>query len=114
MEMDKSILLELRPLVDVSHHLPGRLRLRLRPGGALRNLVKGQTTFEIQDLSSLLPGLLAVESNTLSGSLLIRYDPRLLPYSDIDLFFRTESILTAAEILARLLPVDHSNKEKNP
>ena len=113
-EMNESILLKFRPLVVISHHHPGRLRLRIRPGRQIHNLFKGQTTATLQDLSSFLPGLLGVESNIVTGSVLIHYDPRLLPFSDIDGFFRTDSTVTAAEILSRLLPIHNTNKEKHP
>lgn len=111
--MDKKDLLELRPLLEVAHHLPGRLRLRLRPGLAMRTILGDTPALESSDLSSLLPGLLAVERNTFTGSILIHYDPEVLPSSHIDQFFRTESASQATEILHQLLSSLHQTGGKN-
>ncbi len=52
------------------HHLPGRLRLKLP--ALKRNAAYAQA---LQTSLSTVPGVLAVRANTLTGSLLISYDP---------------------------------------
>jgi hypothetical protein len=111
--MDKSALLELRPLLEVAHHLPGRLRLRLRPGRAMRTILDSTPALETSDLSSQLPGLLAVERNTFTGSILIHYDPEVLPFSQVDHFFRTDSASRATEILHQLFSTLHQTGGTN-
>lgn len=53
------------------HHIPGRLRVRV--GGAKRNAQNARALqMAIQDIC----GVTAVEVNLLTGSVLVRYDPR--------------------------------------
>jgi hypothetical protein len=51
------------------HHVPGRLRLKAR---SLKN--SEDKAAEIRALCAQLPGIQAIELNTLTGSLLVRYD----------------------------------------
>jgi hypothetical protein len=51
------------------HHVPGRLRLKAR---SFKNS-EGKAA-EIRALCTQLPGIEAIELNTLTGSLLVRYD----------------------------------------
>jgi hypothetical protein len=51
------------------HHVPGRLRLRAR---SFKN--SEEKAAEIRALCTQLPGIEAIELNTLTGSLLVRYD----------------------------------------
>ena len=65
----------LRP--QVMHRLPGRLRLRIP---ALKRLpVNPQGVGEIVGtLIELLPGVHSVDTNVVTGSVLVRYDPNKL------------------------------------
>jgi chromate transport protein ChrA len=51
------------------HHVPGRLRLKAR---SLKS--SEEKGAEIRALCTQLPGIEAIELNTLTGSLLVRYD----------------------------------------
>lgn len=51
------------------HHVPGRLRLKAR---SLKS--SEDKAAEIRALCMQLPGIKAIELNTLTGSLLVRYD----------------------------------------
>jgi chromate transport protein ChrA len=51
------------------HHVPGRLRLKAR---SLKS--SEDKAAEIRALCTQLPGIKAIELNTLTGSLLVRYD----------------------------------------
>ena len=64
-------ILELRPLITIAHHVPGRIRLRLDPrilqhpaASALASLSEGQTD----------TGLLSARLNLLARSLVLEYD----------------------------------------
>ena len=63
---------------DVVHHLPGRLRLRSAS-------LKGDARASEQARRALaaIEGVTSVAANPCTGSLLVEYDPTVLPPSDI-------------------------------
>ena len=77
-EMYRLYLLELRPHVVVAHHLPGRLRVRVRPGLAAIRMLSRHAADGPDALHRLLPGHPAVHVNPLSGSLVLEYAPSLI------------------------------------
>lgn len=110
-EMYRLYLLELRPHVVVAHHLPGRLRVRVRPGLAAVRMLSRHAADGPDALRRLLPGHPAVNVNPLSGSLVLEYDPALIPFELLDGFFRTSSAGEAASLLDRLLGSNLQPKE---
>jgi len=110
-EMYRLYLLELRPHVVVAHHLPGRLRVRVRPGLAAIRMLSRHAADGPDALHRLLPGHPAVHVNPLSGSLVLEYAPSLIPFELLDEFFRTGSDEQAAALLDRLLGSNLQPKE---
>lgn len=59
-------------IITVVHHLPGRVRLRI--AGLYRNPVQKE---RIERHVARQPGIRAVSANILTGTVLIRYDPKI-------------------------------------
>jgi hypothetical protein len=72
------------------HHVPGRLRLKAR---SLKN--SEDKAAEIRALCTQLPGIRAIELNTLTGSLLVRYDKASVNSRQILGLLFTNGIITA-------------------
>jgi Heavy metal associated domain 2 len=72
------------------HHVPGRLRLKARSLKSSEE--KGD---EIRALCTQLPGIEAIELNTLTGSLLVRYDKASVNSTQILGLLFTNGIITA-------------------
>jgi hypothetical protein len=72
------------------HHVPGRLRLKAR---SLKN--SEDKTAEIRALCGQLPGITAIELNTLTGSLLVRYDQASVNSAQILGLLFTNGVITA-------------------
>jgi Heavy metal associated domain 2 len=72
------------------HHVPGRLRLKARS-------LKGseEKGAEIRALCTQLPGIEAIELNTLTGSLLVRYDKAAVTSTQILGFLFTNGVITS-------------------
>lgn len=105
----RSYLLELRPYVQIAHHLPGRLRVQVRSGlAATRALGRfGATGTDV--IARLLPGVRSVRLNPMAGSMVLEYDPKKLAVDLVDSFFRVDSPEQAAHVLDRLLGLNHAN-----
>ena len=69
-------ILNLARHADIAHHIPGRIRLKVRLSGV--ELVQ-QTDGE--SLLRCLPGVLNVKIKALARSAVIEYDPKLIPPS---------------------------------
>lgn len=97
--MNLDDLLQLRPLLHVAHHVPGRLRLKFDPA-----IQKNQSV--ISHLSSLMKslpdtGLYHIRLNPFARSLVLEYDAARIAYADLQEFltskdeFRTRQLVTA-------------------
>lgn len=62
-------LLRIAPHLQIVHHIPGRIRLRISPSGL-------QTAMEIdlRQIRDNVPGILSLRINALVGSIVIEYD----------------------------------------
>lgn len=59
-------------MADTIHHVPGRIRIRM---AALRR--DPRAAARVRQLIGACRGVLQVEANPITGSLLVRYDPQL-------------------------------------
>ena len=101
-------LLDLRPHVRVAHHLPGRLRIEVRPGARAVRALRGYAGGEGEALLRLLPGVRSIRQNALAGSLILEYDPKQMPFALVDAFFRAANAAQAGDLLDRLLSFHHN------
>lgn len=69
-------LLLLAPHTEIVHHIPGRIRLRLRRSG-LDVIAKT----DVANLMQNIPGILKLRVNPVVGSLTLEYDPKRLSHS---------------------------------
>ena len=67
-------ILTLAQHAEIAHHIPGRIRLKVRLSGV--ELVQ-QT--DAQSLLGCIPGVLGVKINPLARSAVIEYDPKVIP-----------------------------------
>jgi hypothetical protein len=59
---------------EIAHHIPGRIRLKIRLSGVeLVQKIDGES------LLRSIPGVLNVKINSLARSAVIEYDPKLIP-----------------------------------
>ncbi|MCS6786422.1 MAG: heavy-metal-associated domain-containing protein [Thiobacillaceae bacterium] len=63
--------------IDVVHFIPGRVRLR---AAGLKG--RPQLAQQLQAAFAAVPGVKSIEVNTLTGSVLITYDPRRILAED--------------------------------
>lgn len=75
---DLESLLALRRDLDIVHHLPGRIRLRLGSLIEEWTLTQGLDLAQARDLLRSIPGVLGYRLNPAAASLVIEYDPRRL------------------------------------
>ncbi|MDW8319558.1 MAG: hypothetical protein RMN53_17165 [Anaerolineae bacterium] len=97
---DRETLLGLRRHLSIVHHLPGRIRLRLAPclwADAARWDDAG-----LRDSLQRLEGIRAVRVNKAVASVIIEYDPQLVPPQQWETLVHGEDMV-AAEILERWL-----------
>ncbi len=66
---DISSLLLLARHVNIVHHIPGRIRLRLQP-----SILKVAGDLDIEKLADSLPGILRTRVNMIVGSVTIEYN----------------------------------------
>lgn len=74
---DARALLQLRDRIDIAHHLPGRIRLRLRTS-AVRGLPRVSAA-SARALLQRLDFIHDLRVNAAAGSVVIDYDPVRLP-----------------------------------
>jgi hypothetical protein len=79
--MNMQELLELRSLLTVVHHVPGRLRLRLDP--QIRN---HPAAGEVASWSGSGAGILATRLNPMARSLIVEYDPKRIDADELEDF----------------------------
>ncbi len=85
MEKYVDTFLKLRGWASIGHHIPGRVRLKYKLGivAHLAKFNKGN----IEQLIQEQPAFRNYKLNTATGSLVIEYDPKLVPPNLIDLIF---------------------------
>ncbi|WP_261824885.1 HMA2 domain-containing protein [Vibrio neonatus] len=90
-----SRVLKLRKWVKISHHIPGRVRLKYKLG-----IIAQLSTFKSQDIEKALQSVPAFKNyqlNPKTGSILIEYDPIAIEPDWIEsLFSDNESDVEAA------------------
>lgn len=96
-------LLALRSHVRLAHHLPGRLRIQVRQGVAATRALRLHAAAGEEALLQLLPGVRSIRVNALAGSLVVEYDPKRMPFTLVDAFFRAAGPAQAGDLLDRLL-----------
>jgi hypothetical protein len=69
-------LLLLAPHTEIVHHIPGRIRLRLKRSG-----LEVISRIDVEALMHSVPGIRNLRINPLVGSLTLEYDQKRLPYS---------------------------------
>ncbi len=67
----------MRPAAYIAHHIPGRIRVRVPAARGNSQLLR-----QIDEKLARVSGIESVESSALTGSVLIRYDPKL--YGKLD------------------------------
>ncbi len=69
-------LLSIAPHTEIVHHIPGRIRLRLKPSGldVIRRI-------DVESLMRHIPGIRNQRINPVVGSLTLEYDPARLPFT---------------------------------
>lgn len=95
--MNMQELLEMRTLVDVVHHVPGRLRLRLDP-----RLREHPAARELGNWSSNGSAVLATRLNPVARSLVVSYDPKRIDPAVLEEFLSGADGVRA-EVLAETL-----------
>lgn len=90
-------LLEMRTLVDVVHHVPGRLRLRLDP-----RLREHPAAKEFGNWSSNGSAILATRFNPMARSLVVAYDPKRIEPAVLEEFLAGTDEARAKELAETL------------
>jgi hypothetical protein len=91
-------LLELRALLSIAHHVPGRLRLRLDPRIRAHPAAK-----ELESWSANGTGILSTRINPIARSLVVEYDPKRIDPALLDAFLAGAT--APAETLAKVFGV---------
>jgi hypothetical protein len=95
--MNMQELLEMRTLVDVVHHVPGRLRLRLDP-----RLREHPAARDLGNWSANGSAILATRLNPMARSLVVSYDPKRIDPAVLEEFLASADD-TRAQALAETL-----------
>ena len=95
-------ILHLRPHLRVAHHLPGRLRVQVRPGIEAARVLARLTLDGAEQAVRHLPGVRSTRLNAMAGSLVLEYDQRRLAPGLLNAFFTVESREEADGILDTL------------
>ncbi len=93
-------ILQILPHLRIAHHLPGRIRLQLKPGRlSLAAVGKKDAAAAISSLRQLLPGIHELRLNRIAGSVLLEYRASLYPYRLVDALFRNDDAVRAEFLL---------------
>lgn len=101
---DPLFLLSFAPLLQIAHHIPGRVRLKLGAGGT------DGTAVGLGDIGRLLaaleasPGIGSVSFNPLARSGVITYDPAVIApavWQDLTGGIRSAGVMALAEAVGR-------------
>ncbi len=87
-------LIELRSLLSVAHHVPGRLRLRLNP--KIRNHPAAK---ELESWNAGKTGILATRLNPMARSLVIDYDIKKIDPAEFEEFLVSKNEDRVNELL---------------
>ena len=101
--MNMQEFLELRALLEVVHHVPGRLRLRLDP-----RLRAHPAAGELGQWSANGSGILSTRINPMARSLVVEYDPKRIDPAALEAFLAGADAARAkalAETLAKVFGV---------
>lgn len=82
---------ETTPMTDYVHHIPGRLRVR--SGAIRRNELRAAAA---KTLIESQPGVRSAQPNTLTGSIVVHYDPALTDDAALMATLRERGYLTPA------------------
>ncbi|MDR1855322.1 MAG: cation transporter [Azoarcus sp.] len=98
------ILARLRDCVDIAHHVPGRIRLKLKNGGAAlqATLAAGVEAARFGGALDAVPGVRRIHFNKLARSLTVEYDNRAIPDCAWPDLLANRSSPEAAALLNRL------------
>ncbi len=112
---------DILPYIRIAHHIPGRIRLRLD--------MKGFKKFPLSELNGKLKGIKGIENiriNPLASSVVIHYNPKTFPISQIEKFISASDNNTPSTLLklferlsnvdfkTELTKVKNSFSEDNP
>lgn len=67
-------LVRLAPHMQLAHHIPGRIRLRIRHSG-----LEAAQNIDIHDVARSVPGIRGIRLNPFNRSVVIEYDSVLFP-----------------------------------
>jgi hypothetical protein len=73
-DLDVAMLLDMRSHLSIVHHMPGRIRLRLRP--AMWGTASQVNRNVVRQIISQLEGVRDVRVNAAVASVVIEYDPK--------------------------------------
>ncbi|MDA0191167.1 MAG: cation transporter [Proteobacteria bacterium] len=74
-----ALVAQLAARAEIAHHLPGRIRLRLRAGERLPAIAGGLAPERVRQAIAGLPGIRDVRLNLLARSCTIEYDDGAIP-----------------------------------
>jgi hypothetical protein len=98
--LDLSILYEIRSMVTIAHHIPGRIRLRL--SSEVLEKAGNLDLSGVQKLNGIKGnGIKGVEINPMALSAVITYDPKKLPPRWWEEFMKSEG--SAAQVINQIL-----------
>jgi hypothetical protein len=102
-------LIEVAGYTEIAEHAPGRLRLRIKPKGVL--LALNLNVAELAKLRLSIRGILGARADLGARTLVIDYDPKLLPKELWELLVRAKAspkleALVRQQLLARLSEED--------
>ncbi len=72
-------LLAVKKYISVVHHVDGRIRLKVDPG-----ILKDPVSKRLEEISGNIPGVLDKRVNMLARSVVLRYDPAVIPPADME------------------------------
>lgn len=85
--------MEIRSLISVAHHVPGRLRLKLDP--SIRRHPEAEN---LRDLEKRDAGILGARLNPMARSLVIDYDPKRVSHKALHEFLTSPDAERVAEL----------------
>ncbi len=99
------MLLDIIPHLEVAHHIPGRIRLRISSSG-----IESLRSVDLASHVDQVPGILSVRVNPLALSAIVEYDPeRLDPGLWEDLAGLRDRPEQTKEVVGRLIALWESS-----
>ncbi|ADD68898.1 conserved hypothetical protein [Denitrovibrio acetiphilus DSM 12809] len=87
-------LLNLKKYISVVHHVDGRIRLKVNPA-----IMKDPLSKKLGEISGSLPGVLDKRINMMAKSVVLRYDPSVVPPQDMQALLGSPDIEVSKKIL---------------